>query len=121
MGGVELYVYGSIETVFKTAANRPVGKPFHLHLLISGRSPDEIRQAAKNSFPLDPNVAVPLKIEKVGTGRDDFLDVAAYAFKQPYWKRSYPSSEFPYSRKQFPKTNELAELIANLGAHPWNG
>ena len=119
--GDVLRVFGSIETVYKTVDNRPVGKPFHLHLLVSGRVREQIDWAAKQSFPLATSVAVPLRIEEVGTGPDDVLNVAGYAFKQPYWKRSYPSLDVHHSRKQLPKLPELAELVGNLGAHPWNG
>jgi len=116
-----LIVFGSIETVYRVVENVPAGKPFHLHLMISGLKKRVIKEAVKATFDLDSKVAIPLFIDPVGNGENDFVKAASYAFKQPYWKASYRNADDRHSKRQLPKSNQLAELIGNEGAHPWNG
>jgi hypothetical protein len=110
--------FGSIETFFKTVANEPVGKPFHLHLLTSGIPHKEVEKAIKKTFDLDQLAVFPVVIKSVKDSLGDFVKTASYVFAQPYWKSSYPDSDSRHGRGVFPQPHELAELIANLGAHP---
>ena len=120
-GHADLVLFGSIETVFKTVANKAVGKPFHLHFMISGASKADINEAVRSTFKLDRSTRRALDVERVDPGRVNFVRAASYVFKQPYWKKSHRTFKSRDGWRQFPKPNELAELISNLGAHPWNG
>lgn len=110
-------LFGSIETVFKTIANEPYGKPFHLHLMISGVDKATITACIRKAINVDKQVAVPIKVQKVKSTSLDFHKTASYAFKLPFWKKSYLQLDSSSSRKQFPKQSELSELISNLGMH----
>ena len=116
-----LVLLGSVEVVFKTVANRPVGKVFHAHFVVSGVTKSQISDAARNSFKPDLDAPRPFDIQPVGHEQSDFVRVASYSFAQPYWKTAYVDEGSRRGISQFPKTNELAELIGNLGPHPWNG
>lgn len=120
LGGEGLILVGSIETDYQVVANQPVGKPFHLHCLISGRSEEQILSAAHTCFDLDQRAVQAVKTETVKPTIDDFLSAASYAFKQPFWKKSRPSPQAT-ARRQWPKPAELAELIGNMGVHGWGG
>jgi hypothetical protein len=117
-GDGDAMIFGSIEVVFRTVANVPMGKPFHLHLMISGLSPVAIYEVINKSFVLDPDVARPLDIRPVRRSPSDFVRSASYVFAQPFWKESYPNQASGKGVHQPLKPDELAELIANLGAHP---
>ncbi len=118
--GPVLLVVGSIETVYITIDNRPVAKPFHVHLLISGRTEDQIKGAVGNRITRTEDQPFPLDIKKVGPTQDDFLRVLGYAFKQPFWKKSKRHAS-DKGRAQFPKAGELRELASNYGVHGWSG
>lgn len=120
LGGEGLILIGSIETDYQVVANQPVGKPFHLHCLITGRSEEQILGAAQTCFNLDQRVVQPVKRLLVGPTIADFLYAASYAFKQPFWKKSRPSPR-AVAQRQWPKPAELAELIGNMGVHGWGG
>lgn len=115
-----LMLFGSIETVYRTVANIPVGKPFHLHLMISGLAEAEIERAVTRTIPLSTTDIVPLDISRVGGTRGDFFAAASYAFKQPFWKRSASESGIK-GHLQAPSAAQLRELICNLGVHGWAG
>lgn len=107
-------LFGCIETVFKTRNNTPLGKPFHIHLMVSGPSKLDLQQCIKECVPL-ANEAVPLRCDPVRHIREDFIKATSYIIKQPFWKRS--ESAAGSKRLQSPKILELAELGSNLGAH----
>ena len=111
-----LLVIGGIETVYTTVANLPVGKPFHLHLLISGPSQAQIKAAAVRSFKLDKAIKNNPDIKSVKDGLGNFFRAFTYAFKQPLVKKSKRYHDEPGVR-QSPKSNELRELMANYGEH----
>lgn len=110
-------VFGSIETVFKTISNTPAGKPFHLHLMVSGIDKTALEACIRKALNVDSSVAIPLLIKEVKKTTSDFARVASYTFKQPLWKKSYSGLNDVHGKKQYPKTREMAELIANMGAH----
>lgn len=112
--------FGSIETVYKTVANEPVGKPFHIHLMASGMSELDLKRCIE-SVPLDTTVALPLVVDAVSPLRHEFIKAASYPVKQPFWKKSYPDAASKGGIPQWPKAGELAELIANMGAHALTG
>ena len=111
-----LLVIGGIETVYTTVANMPVGKPFHLHLLISGPSQAQIKAVAVRSFKLDKAIKNNPDIKQVKEGPGNFFRAFTYAFKQPLVKKSKRHHDEPGVR-QSPKSNELRELMANYGEH----
>lgn len=111
-----LLVIGGIETVYTTVANLPVGKPFHLHLLVSGPSHAQIKAAAVRSFKLDKAIKNNPDIKLVKEGPGNFFRAFTYAFKQPLVKKSKRHHDEPGVR-QSPKSNELRELMANYGEH----
>ncbi|HEV7416367.1 MAG TPA: hypothetical protein VGN98_09420 [Tianweitania sediminis] len=111
-------VFGSIETVFRTVANAPVGKPFHLHLMISGLSEAEILTAVSGTVPLAQADVLPLHVEAVEMTDKDFFGAASYAFKQPFWRRSASRADLK-GDLQTPAASQLRELIGNLGVHGW--
>lgn len=110
-------VFGSIETLFKTVNNNPTGKPFHLHLMVSGVDEQNLERCIRAALPVDRCAAFPIITKVVKSTSSDFIQSASYAFKLPFWKRSYIDFNDANGKKQFPKPAELAELIANLGAH----
>ncbi|MER8661289.1 hypothetical protein NKH34_09120 [Mesorhizobium sp. M1148] len=114
-----LVVFGSIETVYNTVANIPTGKPFHLHLMVSGASEVKIDTAVKATIPLSDDI-VPLDIRPVSPTDADFFEAASYAFKQPLLKRS-KIREGDRGALQRPNAAERCELISNLGMHGWQG
>ena len=107
LGHPDLLSFGSIETFYKTVANVPVGKPFHLHFMISGASKAEITEAARSSFKLDRSTARPLDIREVRPGRTSFVRSASYAFKQPFWKKAYPTQSSRSGRSNSPSRTNL--------------
>ncbi|WP_313526281.1 DUF927 domain-containing protein, partial [Shinella sp.] len=111
-----LLAIGGIETVYTTVANQPVGKPFHLHLLISGPSQAQIKAAAMRSFKLDKAIKNNPDIKPVKEGSGNFFRAFTYVFKQPLVKKSKRHHDEPGVR-QSPKSNELRELMANYGEH----
>lgn len=115
-----LIVIGSIETQYSVVDNVPRGKPFHLHLMISGASARMISGAVATCLPPDPKVVQSVRIRRVGPTIEDLLRALTYAFKQPFWKKSKREG-MTIARRQWPKPAELAELIANLGVHGWAG
>ncbi|ESZ50921.1 DUF927 domain-containing protein [Mesorhizobium sp. RSR565B] len=110
-----LMLFGAIETVWRANDNKPTGKPFHLHFMISGRSEDQIKKAARG-FDRDTLVQTPVRVDPVKAGWEDFRDAATYTVKQPFWKYSYYGLG-PRKKRQFPNRQELGELICNLGPH----
>lgn len=115
-----LIVIGSIETQYSVVDNVPRGKPFHLHLMISGASAQTISSAVATCLPPDPKVVQSVRIRRDGPTVEDLLRALSYAFKQPFWKKSKREG-MTIPRRQSPKPAELAELIANLGVHGWGG
>ncbi|MER8639326.1 hypothetical protein [Mesorhizobium sp. M1365] len=112
-----LVIFGSIETVYNTVANVPAGKPFHLHLMISGASEVEIETAVKATIPPSDDI-VPLDIISVPPTDADFFELASYAFKQSLLKRS-KIQEADRGAMQPLNAAERRELIGNLGVHGW--
>lgn len=110
-------VFGSIETVYLTIANKPMGKPFHLHLMISGLPRVVIEQAIEK-IGLDRHYNRPQLVKAVRRSRRDFFQVSSYAFKQPLQKKSR-ISEDDAGRRQSPNASERRELVSNLGLHRW--
>lgn len=110
-----LFLIGSIETVFKVKMNTPAGKPFHLHMLISGLTKKEIGNQIKRRIPLSED-RVPVRIDAVGNTKKDFIDTASYVVKQTFWRQS-KSKDSGSGWLQKPKENEFAELMCNLGTH----
>lgn len=115
-----LLIFGSIETVHITVANVPVEKPFHLHLMISGATAEQIQAAIRATIPLDPTDVRPLLIDPVQPTRKDFFRAASYAFKHPLQKKSKRSAE-DHGRRQSLRAAERRELMQNLGVHGWTG
>ena len=113
----EVLVIGAVETVYKVVANKPVGKPFHLHLLVRGLTEEQIRQILQSCLPLDRTVPRYIDVKAVGETEGEFLKALSYVFKQPFWKASKADQSDVRPRKQWPKKQELAELISNLGPH----
>lgn len=107
-------LFGCIETVYKTKDNLPIGKPFHLHLMVSGLSKLELMECIKKCITLSSE-AVPLRCDLVKDTKEDFIKSASYVIKQPFWKRSESADGF--KKLQTPGLLELAELGSNLGAH----
>ncbi|MDX8540115.1 hypothetical protein RFM23_21070 [Mesorhizobium abyssinicae] len=120
MGINNLLIFGSIETVYTTVSNVPAGKPFHLHLMISGASEEEISEAVNTSLRLDMKVPRPYEIQSVLMTEEDFFRAASYAFKQPLAKKSKASPD-DYGVRQFLNPAERRELIRNYGVHGWRG
>lgn len=120
MGIPGLLIFGSIETVYVTIANVPVGKPFHLHLMISGADAVQIRSAVEATIPLDSGDPRPLDIRQVVSTARDFFKAASYAFKQPLMKKSKASPDHS-GRRQSLNASERRELIQNYGVHGWTG
>jgi hypothetical protein len=118
--GPDLIVIGSIETEYRLLDNEPRGKPFHLHLMISGTSEETIKKAARTCFPADPAVVESVRADPVLGNVEDFLWALSYAFKQPFWKKSKRRG-MTKAPRQWPKPAELAELVSNLGVHGWTG
>ncbi|MGN6146518.1 MAG: hypothetical protein ACTHOP_23365 [Mesorhizobium sp.] len=120
LGRPEILVFGSIETVYGVVGNIPRGKPFHLHLMITGLTAEELETLIRAAFPLSVTDVAPLDVQAVESTVADFVGVASYAFKLPFWKKSSvtPSSK---PKRQWPKAAELRELISNLGVHGWTG
>ncbi len=117
----DILVIGAIETVYKVVANRPVGKPFHIHFLIRGLLEHRVRGLMENHLPLDLSVPRPVDVQIAGMTEAKFLSRLSYVFKQPFWKASKADSGDLERLLQWPKKHELAELISTLGAHPVYG
>ncbi|RLQ89272.1 DUF927 domain-containing protein [Notoacmeibacter ruber] len=111
-----LLVIGSIEAVYVTVGNKPEGKNFHIHVLISGLSLEQIREAAGAAFTLDNRVKNPVLVQPVDRQPRDLIKALTYVYKQPFWKKS-KTDHGDVGRKQFPKPKELRELIRNYGEH----
>lgn len=115
-----LTIFGAIETVYVTIANFPVEKPFHLHLMITGATAEQIQAAIRATIPLDTTDIRPLLIDPVQPTRKDFFRAASYAFKHPLQKKSKRSAE-DHGRRQSLRAAERRELMQNLGVHGWTG
>lgn len=111
-----LLAIGGIEAVYVTVENMPVGKVFHLHLLISGPSSEDIKAAAAESFNLDKAIKNNPDVKLVREGQVNFFKAFTYVFKQPLAKKSKRHHDEPGVR-QTPKSNELRELMSNYGEH----
>lgn len=111
-----LLAIGGIEAVYTTVDNAPVGKVFHLHLLISGPSSEDIKAAAAESFNLDKAIKNNPDVKLVAEGLVNFFKPFTYVFKQPLAKKSKRHHDEPGVR-QTPKSNELRELMSNYGEH----
>jgi len=113
-----LVIFGSVETVYNTISNRPAGKPFHLHLMVTGAAAAQINEAVNATVLLNAQDVQPLDIQPVPHTPQDFYETASYAFKQPLLKKSRvaPAS---LGVMQSLKAAERRELIQNLGVHGW--
>ncbi len=118
--GPPLIVIGGIETVFITLNNEPLVKPMHIHVLVSGRSKEQIRKAVGNRILRTEGQPFPDHYADVEPTFDDFVKALSYSFKQPFWKKSRLRAS-DVGTKQFPKPNELRELAGNYGVHGWSG
>ncbi|MBZ9795597.1 conjugal transfer protein TraG N-terminal domain-containing protein [Mesorhizobium sp. ES1-4] len=114
----DLLIFGSLETVYVTVDNVPAGKPFHIHLMVSGASEAEITKAVNTSITLDFSVPRPLRVDPVLPTDKDFFRCASYAFKQPLAKKSKASMDDDGVR-QLLKPAERREIILNYGVHGW--
>jgi len=110
----DLVVFGSIETVLVTTANIPTGKPFHIHIMMSGITEEEVRRAVAATMGVEPHVV------EVEPSEADFFRVASYAVKQTLLKKSKRHPDDP-GRHQSLKPSERRELISNFGRHGWTG
>lgn len=117
---------GSIETVYNLVGNRPTGKPFHLHFLVSATlSDDVIEKAAERCFRIagaakwqSPDAVF---IDLVKPGWENFARVLTYCVKQPFRRKSRRDAADRFGMQQKLKSNELAELANNLGPHGCTG
>lgn len=116
----DLVVIGSIETEYQTVDNEPRGKPFHLHLMITGATAQTIKKAVRTSLPLDRAVGQAFQSKAVPARPKDILSCLGYVLKQPFWKKS-KSEKMTKAARQWPRPVELAELIGNIGVHGWSG
>ncbi|RBO97235.1 hypothetical protein DFR47_10216 [Pseudochrobactrum asaccharolyticum] len=116
VGQPDMLLFGSIETVFKVRDNKPIGKPFHLHMLISGASKEQIRVSVRKTIPR-PTIGVPLRIDHVQQTAKDLVRSSSYILKQTFWLRS--ESKKGFKKLESPKPQQLAELLSNLGTHQW--
>ncbi len=118
--GPPLLVIGGIETVYVTIENKPVAKPFHVHLMISGRSEEQVMKAVGKRATRTVDNPFPCLLVTPGPTFADFLKAISYSFKQPFWKKS-KRHDTDRGKSQFPKASELRELAGNYGVHGWNG
>ena len=118
-----LRVIGSIETQYDQVSNRPNGKPFHIHLLISGLNKDDIRDCAEAFLKENSENSRGRKIDirSVKSGFDDFAQVLTYCMKQPFQKKVFVNEKTTNPRRVWAKPSELAELAANISKIPVNG
>ena len=112
-----LLVIGSLETVFRTVDNKPDGKPFHLHLIISGVGSSKVEEIADALFGKERKVGLhfPFDLKKVEPTPEDLVSVLTYCVAQPFVKESYINRQSMTGRMQMPKSAEIAELASNLG------
>jgi hypothetical protein len=113
----DVLLIGGIETVFNVMNNIPSGKPFHLHLMVSGLTREELGDLIKKHIP-DTDLPRSIRFDPVGNSATDFSYAVSYVCKQPFWRKSRndnSGSGWP----QRPKDNEFAELMCNLGSHQW--
>lgn len=112
-----LLVFGSIENVYKTVDGVPVGKVFHLHMMVSGLSRKTIRECLSIPEVLSAPSDRPVLIRSVRRETRDFVKSASYAIKQPFFEERRSSTS---SRKfrRFPTKLALGELLSNYGSHP---
>ncbi|KAB2728002.1 hypothetical protein [Brucella anthropi] len=120
-----LLVFGSIENVYKTVDGVPVGKAFHLHMMVSGLSKKTIKECLSIPEVLSAPSDRPVLIRSVrretkdAVRREtrDFVKSASYAIKQPFFEERRSSTS---SRKfrRFPTKLALGELLSNYGSHP---
>lgn len=114
LGVPDTLLFGCIETVLKIKANVPVGKPFHLHLMVSGPQKPQLIKCIKKCIPL-VSAGVPVRCDHVKNTKPDFIKAASYTMKQPFWKRS--ESADGHKALQHPTQYQLSELGSNMGAH----
>jgi len=115
----DVRLMGSIETVFNVMNSDPVGKPFHLHLMVSGVPEKELRDLIKRHVP-DTHLLRSIRFERVGSEDTDIPDTASYVCKQPFWRKS-KNGNSGSGWYQTPKATDFAELMCNFGTHDWVG
>jgi hypothetical protein len=118
-----LLFIGSLETVYRTVNNVPDGKPFHLHLIISGVSAERVKKIAEALFGKQRKVGqhFPIHLDEVEHTPEGFVRVLTYCAAQPFVKEAYINSESKTGRMQMPKSNEIAELASNFGPLTMSG
>lgn len=119
-----LLVVGSIETITRTVHNDPDGKPYHVHIMVSGLSKNEVDKCCEKTKKLLEEIPsdYPRSVDvKAVSGRDDVVKSLSYSIKQPFWKYSYYGKGKYDRNKQFPNMNELYELVCNYGLHKCTG
>ena len=116
----DLIVIGSVETIIRTVKNKPDGKPFHFHLMVTGLTKAQVDKCCRKTKQLPEAIASdyprPVDIKTV-SGIEDAIKALSYAIKQPFWKYSYYGEGKHDREKQFPNKDELYQLIRNYGPH----
>lgn len=115
-----LILFGSIETVYQKLDSDPIGKPFHLHMMISGASKKAIHKCLNVPESLSTTSAIPIHVKLVGSTYDDFVRAASYTIKQPFWEQR-KSSKSKFKPRRFPTRLALGELLSNYGQHHIGG
>lgn len=111
-----LLMFGSIETVYKTLDEQPIGKPFHLHMMISGVSKKAIHECLNIPQLLSKTAARPVLVKRIKPTLWDFIRAASYSIKQPFWQhRKYSASK--RESRRLPTLLALGELLSNYGHH----
>jgi len=113
----DVLLIGGIETVFNVMNNIPSGKPFHLHLMVSGLTREELGDLIRKHIP-DTDLPRSIRFDPVGNSATDFSDAVSYVCKQPFWRRS-KNDNSGSGWFQTPKSTDFAELMCNLGTHQW--
>lgn len=121
-----LLLIGSLETVYNLVANRPTGKPFHLHFLVPAILSDDVIQEAaarcfRNGRTSKWEISTAVDIQPVKPGFESFRRVLSYCVKQPLRRKSRHNQADRFGKQQKLKSNELAELANNLGPHGCTG
>lgn len=112
--GKKVLVIGSIETLLVMMNNVPAGKPWHVHMMVSGLSKEEIDKAVRKAFKLDKSVSNPLDIQLVKNTLPDFFNVLSYCYKSCLVKKSKRDPD-DWGVRQRLTTAELYELACNIG------
>ncbi|KAB2699916.1 hypothetical protein [Brucella lupini] len=113
----DVLLIGGIETVFNVMNNIPSGKPFHLHLMVSGLTREELSNLIKKHIP-DTHLPRSVRFDRVGDKPSDFPDAVSYVCMQPFWRKS-KNDNSGSGWFQTPKSTDFAELMCNLGTHQW--